>query len=899
MNVFQKYTLASLRKNRVRTTVTLIGIILSMAMLTAVTQGAQSGLNYLVRSETAQVGAFHGFWCEVDQQDVASLTQAKGIKRTATWRRVGFAQLSEERYLQIESLPEDLGDMVSVKLSAGRMPENEHELLIPSDLSQYADEPMHVGDTVTLASGERMLDGEYLNATAPYTKGETLENLTERTYTVVGIYERLDYVIRWNVSESACSCIALTVGAAQGRATVFYTVDRPTAFYDVMYENMKSGILYSWTPHSDLLTYSGSFRNGNLTKMLYGLVAVLLALIAFGSISLIYNSFSISVNERTRQFGILKSVGATKKQLRGAVLFEALILCAVAIPVGAFAGCTGIGITLWCLRDSFSNLLDSGSAVQMKLAISWQGLAISALSCLAVALISAWVPAKRAMSVSPITAIRQADDFKISEREVRVSRVTKKLFGFEGVMAAKNFKRNRKRYRSTVVSLFLSVTLFISASSFCYYLTESVDSVGSEANGADLSLYIDCPDRTPEKLCDLISSADAVRRVLYESSAAYDLQIPQDLLSEAYLELYADRAVDSEIGLSICFLADDAYLSFCRENGIDGERYLRAEEPMALLYNQGVCYREVGTSDYVWSVYTLLRADGTRGTYRSVSVRSRWNELYYFGMRNDSGEYLYFTETDYAAYKSAQSGEEREEILSRATAVSADQAETVTEFTLGGTIDAVPFGFSSERPFLLYPYSRGEEVCNCDLTEYGVSFYVEAPDHGAAYESLKGLLLQAGVDSSNLVDLVADREAMRSTVTVVNVFSYGFIVLISLIAVANVFNTISTNVALRRREFAMMKSVGLTARGLRKMLNYECLIYGSRGLALGLPVSFLATVAIWRIVGQAVQQPFKLPWNAIAIAVCSVFAVVFATMLYAMHKLRGDDPVETLKNENL
>lgn len=289
MNVFQKYTLASLRKNRVRTTVTLIGIILSMAMLTAVTQGAQSGLNYLVRSETAQVGAFHGFWCEVDQQDVASLTQAKGIKRTATWRRVGFAQLSEERYLQIESLPEDLGDMVSVKLSAGRMPENEHELLIPSDLSQYADEPMHVGDTVTLASGERMLDGEYLNATAPYTKGETLENLTERTYTVVGIYERLDYVIRWNVSESACSCIALTVGAAQGRATVFYTVDRPTAFYDVMYENMKSGILYSWTPHSDLLTYSGSFRNGNLTKMLYGLVAVLLALIAFGSISLIYN----------------------------------------------------------------------------------------------------------------------------------------------------------------------------------------------------------------------------------------------------------------------------------------------------------------------------------------------------------------------------------------------------------------------------------------------------------------------------------------------------------------------------------------------------------------------------------------------------------------------------------
>ena len=97
----------------------------------------------------------------------------------------------------------------------------------------------------------------------------------------------------------------------------------------------------------------------------------------------------------------------------------------------------------------------------------------------------------------------------------------------------------------------------------------------------------------------------------------------------------------------------------------------------------------------------------------------------------------------------------------------------------------------------------------------------------------------------------------------------------------------------------MLKSVGLTSRGLRRMLNYECLIYGFKGLAWGLPVSFLATLGIWAVVGQAVEQSFSIPWAAVAVAVGSVFAVVFATMLYAMSKLRRDNPIDALKSENL
>ena len=463
MNIFHRFTLASLKKNRVRTLVTVIGIMLSMALLTAVIEGANSGMQYLVRAETERVGAFHGYWREVEADKVSELARAEDVNKTAAFYRVGHAQVNESevkvtRYLQIESMGAGLTDLVAVHLTAGRMPENEREIILPD---RYVEQVARarVGDTLTLSVGQRTLNGEPIAAHKEYEENEELTDCRELTYTVVGIFEKLDTVIDKGYSPSY---IALTAGETAGPATVFFTLKHPARFYSLMRDNPNAGIGYDWVAHSDLLAYSGSFRNGALTRLMYGLVTVLVVLIAFGSISLIYNSFSISVSERTRQFGILKSVGATKKQIRGAVLYEALVLCGIAIPLGAGVGCAGIGITLYCLRDSFHLILSDTSEVKMKLVVSWVGLGIAALLCLAIALISAWIPARRALSVSPIQAIRQSTDIKISRREVKTSRLTQKLFGFEGMMASKNFKRNRKRYRPTVVSLFLSVPLFIS-----------------------------------------------------------------------------------------------------------------------------------------------------------------------------------------------------------------------------------------------------------------------------------------------------------------------------------------------------------------------------------------------------------------------------------------------------
>lgn len=909
MNIFHRFTLASLKKNRVRTLVTVIGIMLSMALLTAVIEGANSGMQYLVRAETERVGAFHGYWREVEADKVSELARAEDVNKTAAFYRVGHAQVCDgevklTRYLQIESMGAGLTDLVAVHLTAGRMPENEREIILPDRyVGQVA--RARVGDTLTLSVGQRTLNGEPIAAHKEYEKNEELTDCRELTYTVVGIFEKLDTVIDNGYSPSY---IALTAGEATGPATVFFTLKHPARFYSLMKDNLNAGIGYDWVAHSDLLAYSGSFRNGALTRMMYGLVTVLVVLIAFGSISLIYNSFSISVSERTRQFGILKSVGATKKQIRGTVLYEALVLCGIAIPLGAGVGCAGIGITLYCLRDSFHLILSDTSDVKMKLVVSWVGLGMAALLCLAIALISAWIPARRALSVSPIQAIRQSTDIKISRREVKTSRLTQKLFGFEGMMASKNFKRNRKRYRSTVVSLFLSVTLFISAAAFCNYLKASVSSITSKDSGADIVYHTYDLRENPDALLEKLCRANGVERGAYLATRYETLRLPEGTLTKSYLEIFSDimgSDTDGLYDMKLCAVSDAEFLRFTKAAGIDGERYLTSEEPMGLLYNRGSRYvrdaSDASGSRAKWTTYTLFAPSATVGTYESRRIRSEIDGYSFIAQDKDGdGRYLYLSKEDKATYRATGDDAEREAFLNaHAKRISEAEAVQVLSFRLGGTVDAVPLGMSEEKPFLIYPYSRIAEVTKIDPSEDRVSFCFEAPAHAAAYADMKQILVDAGQMTSGLYDNAEEIEAMRSTVTVVNVFSYGFIILISLIAVANVFNTISTSIALRRREFAMMKSVGLTTRGMHKMLNYECLIYGIKGLALGLPVSFLSTFAVWLVVGQAVEQPFMIPWAAVAIAVGSVFAVVFATMLYAGGKLRRDNPIDALKNENL
>lgn len=216
----------------------------------------------------------------------------------------------------------------------------------------------------------------------------------------------------------------------------------------------------------------------------------------------------------------------------------------------------------------------------------------------------------------------------------------------------------------------------------------------------------------------------------------------------------------------------------------------------------------------------------------------------------------------------------------------------------GTVVEEAPFGVGSGYNMVIcYPESAMSSLTpDYVSSERVMSFCSNNPMQ--TYQRMSDLLEENGQATDHLLNIAEDAQSSQAFLIVMRIFSYGFIILISLIAMANVFNTISTNISLRKREFAMLQSIGLTNRSFHKMMNYECILYGLKGLLYGLPVAVGITYLIYQQVNEGVEMSFYIPWYSVIIAVVSVFAVVFATMLYATNKLRKENVVETLKNEN-
>ena len=851
MNILHVFTRKSLARNRTRTLVTIVGIALSMSLFTAVIEGAYSGQQFLIRAETAKNGSYMLYYADLTETRAEELAADSDVKRSARWDRAGWAEIGsqneEKPYLLIQSIDRAFPDLVSLHLT-GRLPENSSEILLPNHLASNGGVQYQIGDVLTLDVGARTSGGGYaLNEWNPYVSGEeAVTDTVEKTYTVVGFYDRLST----DLEPYACpGYTALTTGertvGEDGAAGVLLELKHAgkVPAFETRYDGLDH------TQHRDLLAYSGVFGSGYFANMLYGFAGILVFLVAFGSVSLIYNSFSISVSERTRQFGILKSVGATKKQLRRTVLYEALWLGGIGIPAGLVAGCAGIGLTLYLLRDAFSAFVMTGVPVKMRLVLHPIALLTAAGVCLMTTLISAWIPARKAMKISAVDAIRQTGDVKIQAREVRTSRITETLFGFEGTMAAKNFKRNRKRYRATVLSLFLSVTLFISASSFCDYLTSAVRTAGGREESADIQYYTVGEDRpAPETVLTMLSAVDGVGEAVYYEEKMIGFSVDPALADDRLMDMereWEDTLPEDDTWWITCvFLDDAAFRTLCADNGLDPEPYFDADRLKALVQNEAVGRTYDNVGGYRWRTFRWFQED-----------------RFPFSLPPSEPERPFSEVTIAAPLKTGCMG--------------------ITENIL-----AVYVPFSLRQQFL----AEGESF-------YQTSFRFRAKDHARVYAAMRTLLVDAGMDASRLNDHAADKESMRMMVTVVNVFSYGFIILISLIALANVFNTISTNIALRRREFAMLKSVGLGEKGFMRMMNYECVMYGCKGLLWGLPASAAVSYGIYRVTNSAVSTGFYIPWYSVTIAVGSVFLVVFAAMLYAAGKIRHDNPIDALKNE--
>lgn len=869
MNIMNKVTLQSMKKNKTRTIVTIVGIILSVSMVTAVTTIVTSLQNYLYETAVYENGSWHGMFQNISFEKGEEIAQDDGVADTVYTQYIGYAKMEASKndfkpYLYVIGGNDETFDTLPIHLTEGRLPQNDAEIILPNHLENNGGVSYKLNDVLLLPLGDRMSDGYKLFQNNPITgeyddKGniivsddETLETNTLKQYTIVGFYERPSFE-----NFTAPGYTAITFSDLSDKSAlydVYYTMKNPQdvmGFSDNYY--FKDGL--GGSTNNEVLMYQGVSQYDTYISSLYGMITILIVIIMMGSIALIYNAFSISVSERTVQFGLLSSIGATKKQIRKSVRFEALVLGLIGIPIGILAGIGGIGVTFFLLGDNiktFTTSVAGGNSVQFHMSVSWVGIAAAVvIACITLAA-SVIKPAFRASRITAIEAIRSSKDIsdrKADRKNHKTSKITYKIFGLPGVLAKKYYTRSAKKYRATIISLFMSIVLFVSASSFILYLTSSVNNVYYRAD-YDITATIssDYADSKKEVIQE-VRNLGSVDKASSSVMSNFLVENGEELLTNegkaALMEKYGfDSFEDLSVDMFLVGFDDETYENYVTSLGLN---------PEDLGENDVILYGLGQTIDYKNG--TVKSYDFLKDTVKTVEFSRR----------------TYNVDTD-----TYEKGEEY-------------------SFNVATTAESMPFGYNG-RDSVSSNVVYGVVRENSDIfkdTE-GTVIFIDSNDYEKTEKELGEIS-----EIASVYNAAAEIENSRALMMVINVFAYGFIVLISLISVTNVFNTIVTNLKLRQRDFAMLRSVGMTKGGFRRMMIFECLIYGTKALLFGIPVSFLITLWIYSSVNVTWDGGLLIPWSAYGIVIVSVFIVVLISMVYAMSKINRNNLVETLRKDSI
>lgn len=858
MKIINKLTWRHLWVNRRRTVITLFGIIISVAMVTAVFTSVGSLMRSLSDITAAYDGAWHAQYMNLQDKDVQTLSKQKNVKTIGLLADIGQMDCntkedSGRNETSIIAGNQNLFAINKMKPAAGRLPNNTRELMVTKSYLQRNKLNWKVGDTVTVQTTSYPTGAQEAEATG----GEPI--VENRTFTVCGILEVQNQLTGMN---SAFCGMDDTVAGGYTAQVQFSNLgsntpkDIKAAAKAVYGKAVNSDWSDLYTIHTDYLMYNGVQMSDGIARALYGFVAVILLIIILASVFMIYDSFAVSYQQRALYLGMLASVGATRVQKRGSVYFEGFILGCIGIPIGILCGIGGIAVTLRALSDSFMKtvMVATGDSIRLHAVVDWKIIVFSALISALTIFISAWIPAHRASKITPIEALRQTNTVKVKKaKKLKTSRLRQKLFGFEDVLAVKNYKRNAKRSRTVVFALAVSVILFLSTANFTGMLTNALD---NEYDGMSFDVYESVNSSNGPLSVDLV---EKLNKEVSRMPGIESMRICADneMMVDGLDKQLTAEAKKANMDRSVYVLGvdNDTFAALAKEAGIDPSVCQDDKIPTGILINRV----QVATEKKQSLVLNPLQGSlvGQTFTGSMVGYNSEGNELY----------------AKYTAKVAAQMNKE------------ASNLGSFMHPTL-----VVPM-----HSYLVhFPSVLAED----DIVSYA-RYYITAQDHDRVYTQVSDLLSDTKGISHTSYDAAAQAETMRALRIVVMTFGYGFITLITLISVMNIINTISSGMEERRREFAMIKSVGMTPRSFKKSIYLENIRYGVMALVWGLPVSFGLDYLMYKILGGSFDYGYTFRWYYYLAAALAVFAVIAIALLYAVDKIKKDNIIETLKRDDI
>ena len=872
MNLLNKLTVTNLKLNKKRTTVTIIGIILATALITAVAGMVTSFRETMIHYSKEHDGNYHYEFIDVPKDDLKYIENNRNVESYYITEDIGYARLTKSSneykpYLYLMAYDEMALENLSIQLIEGRMPKNSEEIVISQHIIDDAKVDYQIGDKITVETGKRTSGESILTQENPYNEEEeTFQKEASKTYEIVGIIERpnrniepysapgysvITYLDHENIGEEVN---IYTLYTKQGLHNRYQVTADILGISDELLVKIETGALsneelteldnmkYLVQPNSSLLSYEALELSESNLSMIYSLAAIIIGIIIVTSIFCIRNSFAISITEKMKQYGMLASVGATSKQIKKNVLYEALILALIGIPLGVLSGILAVFILLKLIEIIMGEYLNGFVFV---FEVSWIAILIAVLLSAITIFLSARSSAKRASKISPIEAIRSNEDIKIKSKKIKSPKIIKKLFGMGGEIAYKNLKRNKKKYRTTVISIVVSVSIFIAMSCFMNYAFETT-SIYYGTKSYNLIAYGNSLDE--QQNLERISQYEGIEAFSLQRNTVFKIKEENIQYSEKGKEFVSSSGNENSENeeyayIEVISLGRDEYNRYIKELGLS---YNDAKDKMILIDD---------TTRYVTD-------EEGKGVYQ------KFNTYTY-----KQGDKLGVEITN--------------DMESKRNNIEVEIAKVTDKRPMGLEGTYSDYGFIIVSDEWMDAHS--------DYLTDTVALYIKCNDADQLEEKIDALE-QSDIEVFNNDEVIREQNAMW---LVIAIFLYGFIAVISLIGITNIFNTITTNMNLRSKEFANLKSIGMTKKEFNRMIRLESIFYGTKSLIIGIPIGIGLSYAIYKAFAEGTEMGFLFPTSGVIISIVAVFVLIIGIMKYSLNKINKQNIIETIRKDNI
>ncbi len=870
MKVLNELSVKDLRLNKKRSIVIIIGIILSTALICGVAGLITSFQKTFVETAKNSQGNYHAIFYNVPKDELKYIEENRGVENYYLSEELGYSYLPNEKtstgeeekpLVNIISMNDKFLNNMAINVQEGRLPENDSELAISTRINERFKTNYKVGDTITLNISETE---------------ENMEKTTSKTYKIVGIIERPTVAIESYETDWFTVITKMQTINKKANIAVLYTNPKDyvknteninqmvkdsngvkednteaTTFNGLKgaYKSYK----YKLNINKELLSYEGASLDDETLRTIYGLGAFIMGIVLVSSVFVIRNGFAISITERLKQYGMLSSIGATKKQIKKSVYFEGFLLGLIGIPLGILSGVFAIYILVNVVNYILKDYVSSGTLLTY--GISLPAIVVSIIVSVVTIWLSCKKSARKASKITPIEAIRSSEDVKLKAKKIKCPKIITKIFKTGGEIAYKNLKRSKKKYRTTVISIIVSVVIFIAISSFIQYGFKMSSAYYTEKdyNYVVYAYTSASPEDTEEfakeqaknlKMLTDISNLPDVGNVSINKTNTFEMNMDEKHKAELteygkdIKARYSESNSNQEQidNVNIISLSKNAYDAYLKKIGGDYETY----KDGAILIDNNINFDEKGKK-IQGSMYTWKKGDTVTGKINdkehNIKIVAKTEE------RPNGVENLYHTRAYFIV---------SEDFINKT-----------------GYIYAT-----------LYSQSNDVDKLDAEVEQY-------KNDNNLTNSNLTTFNMEKSVKAENAVVLV------------ISIFLYGFIGVITLIGITNIFNTITTNMNLRKKEFAMLKSIGMTKKEFNRMIRLESIFYGIKSLIIGIPIGLVLSYGMYNVFRNSMEMEYVLPYKSIAVAIVFVAVVIGIIMKYSIGKINKQNIIDTIRNDNI